>query len=85
MRVTCFWYGGPSYAHPYPEDAERFPSLRAARRSFRRRLHDPYYPCVSDNPENGASMWVFAGDEVGEYPDWVIRFGPRGGVVRERS
>ena len=85
MRVTCLWFGGPSYAAPTDEDAERFPSLRVAKEVFADRLGDPYTPCVSDDPENGASMWVFAGDDVLEYPDWILRFGPRGGVVQERG
>ena len=93
MRVTMFWTGGSSYA-PFsthePRDAEQFDSLADARRAFAARLSDSFYPCVSDDaPEDGGpEAWIFYGrkrDCIGaEYPDRIMRFGPRGGVVVER-
>ena len=93
MIVTMFWHGGSSYAAPDtsdPRDAEQFASLADARRAFRARLSDPYYPCVSDNaPEDGGpEAWIVFGrkcDALGtDYPDRIMRFGLRGGVVVER-
>lgn len=94
MRVTMFWHGGSSYA-PFsthePRDAEEFASIADARRAFRDRLRDPYYPCVSDaTPDDGGpEAWLFLcrkRDAIGqEYPDRLLRFGPRGGVVMERA
>ena len=84
-QVTWLWHGGSSYAvfdvHN-PDDVERFPSLAAAKEEFLSRLSDPYYPCVyADTPEHGGpEAWCFYGDEVGEYPDFILYFGPRGGI-----
>ena len=92
MKVTMFWYGGNSYAvfdvHDR-RDAEVYDSLADARRAFSSRTHDPYTPCVSDDsPDNGGpEAWLFFGEShpvIGqEYPDRVMRFGPRGGVIVE--
>lgn len=92
MIVTTFWHGGSSYA-PFdthePRDAEQFASLKDARDAFRARLCDPYYPCVQLAPpdEGGPEAWIFIGrkrDCIGaEYPDRIMRFGPRGGVIVE--
>jgi len=75
------WHGGSSYAVPTTEDGERFSSLKIAREVFASRADfDPYYPCV-ENPE----AWIFVGDEVGEYPDRIMRLGKRGAVVVEQA
>ena len=38
MSVYALWYGGPSYAYPYPqEDMEQFDSLDDAREAFESR------------------------------------------------
>ena len=82
-KVTWLWHGGSSYSVPGPEDAETFPSLKAAKEAFwRRACLDLYYPCVTDDvPEDGGpEAWVFYGTEAGDYPDKIMRFGPRGGV-----
>ena len=85
-QVTWLWQGDSSYAPPLPEDAETFPSVSAAMNEFSSRLSDPYFPCVyADTPEmGGPSAWCFYGDDVGEYPDFIISCGPRGGVRRDR-
>ena len=94
MKVTMFWSGGSSYAcfdvHS-SDDAEVFDSLDGAKRAFRNRTQDAFYPCVDDSsPEDGGpEAWIFFGEShpvIGqEYPDRVLRFGPRGGVVCERA
>ena len=91
MRVTMFWHGGSSYGAPdmhSARDAEVFDSIKDAKRSFAARAdHDPYYPCVDDcAPEDGGpEAWLFFGKDhpiIGqEYPDAVLSFGPRGGVI----
>lgn len=95
MKVTMFWHGGSSYAafdvHD-PRDAEVFDSIERAKWAFEARAggRDSYYPCVSEGSpdEGGPEAWLFFGDShpvVGqEYPDLVLRFGPRGGVIVER-
>jgi hypothetical protein len=88
-QVTWLWHGGSSYAVfdvNNPDDVERFPSISAAMNEFSSRLSDPYFPCVyADTPEmGGPSAWCFYGDDVGDYPDFIISCGPRGGVRRDR-
>ena len=96
MKVTMFWSGGSSYAPAdvhSAKDAEVFQSIADAKQAFAGRCngHDTYYPCVSDDaPEDGGpEAHLFFGDKhpvVGqEYPDRIMRFGPRGGVVIERT
>ena len=88
MSVTMFWHGDCNYA-PFdtsdPRDAEEFATLADARAAFASRAgFDPYYPCV-ESPE----AWILKGcaaDNLGaDYPDWILRTGPRGGVITERS
>lgn len=87
------WHGGASYAPPeIPGDLEHFDSLRALADSFERRSwsSETYYPCVSDDePEDGGPEgWIFlapVADERDNYPDRIIRFGPRGGVRIEQA
>ena len=82
MKVTAMWFGGSSYAVPYPDDVEHFDSLRAAKDAFWSRADfDPYYPCVD---KDTTEMWIsFGVHESIEYPDRIIKFGPRGGIVVE--
>jgi hypothetical protein len=96
MRVTMFWHGGSGYAAPdmhSERDAEVFDSIADAKRAFAARAdHDPYYPCVDDcSPEDsGPEAWLFFGKPSdhpilgAEYPDRLLSFGPRGGVVVSR-
>ena len=82
MKVTAMWYGGSSYTTPYPDEVEHFSGLKQAKDIFWARSDfDPYYPCVDETSE----MWVVFGvhDSI-EYPDCIIKFGPRGGIVIER-
>jgi hypothetical protein len=95
MKVTMFWHGGPGYSvfdvHN-PRDAEMFGSLADAKRAFASRVWDNYYPCVEEaQPDDGGpEAWLFLGASnkhpiIGhEYPDRIMRFGRRGGVVVER-
>ena len=93
-NVVMFWHGGLSYAAPDTSDkrdAEQFDSLASAKRAFAARTNDSYYPCVDgDTPDDGGpTAWVFIGrvkDVLGaDYPDYVLSFGPRGGVICERA
>ena len=89
-KVWFMWHGGSGYAAPGYEDIEELESLQAAKSEFRSRLHDSYYPCVSDEePEaGGPEAWLFFGrkpDDNGDlYPDALMYFGPRGGLRVER-
>ncbi len=85
-----FWHGGNNYAcfdTHNPEDAEQFDSLEDAKRAFRSRTSDPYYPCVDNRePEDGGpEAWIFLCSKEqalgAEYPDRIMSFGPRGGVI----
>lgn len=87
--VTMFWHGGTNYAvfdTHNPRHAEEYSSMTAAKEAFRSRPGDSYYPCVSEeSSENGgAEAWIFKGkakDCIGaDYPDFIMSFGPRGGV-----
>ena len=81
MKVMMMWHGGVNYAVPTADDAEEFPSLKAAKDAFWRRADfDPYYPCV-DSPE----AWIFIGNSVGDYPDRIMRLGKHGAVIVERA
>ena len=92
MLCTMFWHGGSSYAvfdTHNPRDAEEFRSIKDAKDAFWRRLGDRYYPCVSDAipDDGGPEAWLFLcpkRDAIGQdYPDRIIKFGPRGGVIVE--
>lgn len=85
MRVFGLWHGGPSYSAPDYCDAERFASIAAAEDEWFRRENgdDPYYPGVSES-----EMWLYVtdpGESDDPYPDWVVRAGKRGGILRERA
>lgn len=85
MKVYMLWHGGSSYGAPYDEDAEEFASIADAVDSFESRTCDPYYPCVErDTPENGGPTGLLYIGEIGDCPDRMITFGPRGGVRVER-
>lgn len=81
MKVCWHWYGGDNYAAPCPEDApEQFSSIKDALREFESRQDDDYYPC-----QEGPYAWVFRGTKAGDYPDWVIELGPRGGIALSKA
>ena len=91
-KVTMFWHGGSSYAcfdTNSKRDAEQFDSLAAAKRAFASRPNDSYYPCVDEvSPdEGGPEAWIFIGANVlgQDYPDFILSFGKRGGVVCSRA
>jgi len=90
MKVYMLWNGGSSYAgfdNYNRADIEQFDSMQDAIRSFRARAdYDPYYPCVSEEiPEDGGpEAWLCFNDpyQIPDlYPDRLLSFGPRGGVV----
>jgi len=96
MKCYGIYYGGSSYsAGPYTNsDVREYDSMAMAKGIFEVLEHDPYYPCVDQTAE----MQVFFEDPRTEddeldgdkvlidpgYPDRIIRFGPRNGVVVER-
>lgn len=84
-QVTWLWHGGSSYAQPLPEDAETFPSIAAAMEEFSSRPSDSHFPCVDEDTEEdgGPVAHCWYGPEVGDYPDFVISYGPRGGIRRD--
>ena len=94
MKVTMFWHGGSSYSGfdvHNEDDASVFPSIKAAIDKFAGCVGDPYTPGVSDcAPEDGGpEAWLFFGKDhpvIGqEYPDRILKFGPRGGVIMENA
>ena len=88
MRVKLLWYGGFSYAMAGPDDAESFPSLRAAIAECESRYHnrDGRTPCVEYDYSEGPATcgWIFFGDTVGDYPDRLIVRTVRGAYRAER-
>lgn len=84
MKVYGLWYGGSSYAVPsVPDDVEEFSSIKQAKDIFESRFEGEFgfTPCVTDESE----MHLFRsepqeGNDI--YPDIVLSFGPRGGVIR---
>ena len=85
-QVTWLWHGGSSYGAPLPEDAETYPSIAAAMEEFSSRPADPYFPCVDEDTvdDGGPVAHCWFGPEVGDYPDFIIAYGPRGGCRRYR-
>ena len=87
MKVYVLWHGGSNYACPdVRRDIEEFSSLKSAKDSLQARADfDPYYPCVDSE---ACEMHIFLTDPRGtdqEYPDRVLRLGPRGGVICEQA
>lgn len=86
--IHAQWFGGHNYSRVHA-DVEKYPTIAAAKRVFedRRANRDRTTPCVDETAE----MWLWLGPddwapEVLEFdPDVVIRVGPRGGIVVERS
>jgi hypothetical protein len=89
MQVWMLWHGGSSYASPrMPEDLERFDSIAEAKRSFDARADSSatFYPCVEREPseDGGQSAWLYFYDPSGvrdPYPDRILEYGPRGGLM----
>jgi len=72
----CIFVGGSSYSIGEPE---YFKSIPAIKNALWRRLDDQrMYPCLDDD----AYFECYVG-EVGDYPDFIIKVGPRGGMVKE--
>ncbi len=72
----CIFVGGSSYSIGEPE---YFKSIPAIKNALWRRLDDQrMYPCLDDD----ACFECYVG-EVGDYPDFIIKVGPRGGIIKE--
>lgn len=91
MKTFILWHGGSSYAVGGYEDIEVFDTLQDAKDAFRSRADfDPYYPCVSqDEPEGGGpEAWLWfkrkPEDDGDLYPEVLLQFGPRGGLITRR-
>jgi len=87
------WHGGLDYAAPMPDECETFDSIRDAIDDFEWRASTlaTYYPMVKRTPSDngGPRATLFMGDHSDEVPDpgapdYVIEFGPRGGVHVKR-
>ena len=100
MKIYAQWFGGGSYGWGDDLDIESFNNLAEAKREFGFRHSNPhvrhvfhftnklqeqfYCPVVDESSE----MWVFFGNPTGsgdKYPDRIIKIGPRGGIVVERT
>jgi len=85
MKVWGEWYGGSSYSVPETgRDTEEFESLKEAKSVFESRYSNwgGNTPVVDEQSE----MWIFFVDPRtvdSPYPDRIIEFGPRGGVIVE--
>lgn len=72
----CMFVGGSSYSIGEPE---YFKNIEAIKNALWRRLNDQQmYPCL----DHTAYFECYVG-EVGDYPDFVIKVGSRGGMVKE--
>lgn len=79
MIVYMEWNGGSSYAVAGSDDRERMSSIKEAKETFWRRAdYDPAFPCVEDSE---AYLYF---DKGGDYPEYRLYMGPRGGVRMER-
>lgn len=91
MTVYMIWNGGSGYGCGELDDLEEFETLAAARQAFTERAttFDAYYPCVEhDTPDNGGpTAWLYMDKptDPDAYPDRVLEFGPRGGLVERRA
>jgi hypothetical protein len=98
-KMKCYgvFYGGSSYSYTHitNKSVEEFASLQEAQKTFWSRTNfDPHYPCTDETAEiqitfedprvyGKHSMLDDTLIEFG-YPDRIIRFGPRGGIIVER-
>jgi hypothetical protein len=72
----CYFVGGSSYSIG---NAEYFKSIAAIKNALWRRLNDQQmYPCLGDD----ARFECYIGDDHG-FIDFIIKVGPRGGIVKE--
>ncbi len=80
---NCDVVRGSSYAAPSLEDVEHFGSLQEAKEDFEERYDNlnSRTPCVDETAETWISWGVH---DFIEYPDMIIKFGPRGGIITER-
>lgn len=86
MKCFAQFFYGPGYASPFPDDYEVFDSIIAVEDTFRARCLDPRFPCIDSTQ---ATAFIFCGIPEGLYPcdttpDYTLRFGPRGGIRRDR-
>lgn len=93
--IWAVWYGGSSYVSSGDEGKELFPSIRAAVEAFDSRdkygygwkqtfvYADRTESFFTPTVDETAEMHLYFGGPDQEYPDRIIRFGPRGGIVVE--
>lgn len=84
MKVYGLWYGGTSYAAPsiYNRgDIEEFDSIQDAKDTLQERYENwnGYTPTVTHESE--IHLFYVGPYETQEYPDRIISFGPKGGIV----
>lgn len=86
MRCWFLWHGGGSYSTPDVEKhTEEAASLAQVRRIVESRCNrDPYYPCVDRETTEAQVFFVDPRGTRDPYPDRIVRFGRRGGIVTER-
>jgi hypothetical protein len=94
-KVYGLWYGGASYSAPDHADLELFDSIEAAKEELRSRfngrgkinyVNSELDECGTPGVDETSEMLLFIMDAVpeqGEYPDFVLKFGPRGGIRKE--
>ena len=79
MKVFAQFYGGHSYAFPYPHEFEIFKSIKEAKDVFKNRIDfNLKYPCIDET----ASMQIYFSQR--DYPDRILKIGKKGGIVYER-
>lgn len=91
------WHGGSSYTHPYPEDTERFASIKAAKEAMRSRRDNGYwqrqdFDFIHKAPDSTFTPTVDESSYVDLYccpedEEFFARleFGPRGGIQQHSA
>ena len=85
MKCWGLWYGGNSYVSPTFEDMEEFNSIQHAKNVVEGRYEGDdgsgmRTPAVDDSSE--MHLYLTAPDKLNDtYPDKIIKFGPRGGII----
>lgn len=75
----CIWVGGSSYSISGPE---YFPTKRSIKNELHERLNNQRrYPCVDES--SYFECYIGGGQLVYDYPDFIIKFGPRGSAIQE--
>ena len=87
MKVYGLWYGGSNYSVGYVDsDIEVFESIEAAKATLVTRYfnRNGQFPGVSFD-ETEIQLYFYDPTHFHDpYPDRIIKFGPRGGIVVEK-